>query len=416
MSSGRFNGLDDSDGGQEILARGPMRTCLYNVDPGASPELLAAIKRLSFVRFVGEANSPEVLAQYLKDGVVNLILVHLDPDPSVALEVVDELSMLFPDLGLIAISYQTDPAAILAPIRAGCDQYVCKPINLNEFASAVWRVAGRKRLSDTRGQSVCVASASGGAGATSIACNLAVEIADQTGGRCALVDLDFQFGTISYNFDCKPGYTFYNLTGSTLDRSIVADAMQDLDCNVSLLCRPESMEHEQEITSELVRDVMQHLTGSFENVVVDLPRRVDEITATAMHHSDRILLVSQLNVPSVRNLQRYAEMLNSLGIPKNRVAVVINRDGSQSSRINVKDVEKLTGLSICARIPNDYAYVTRSLDFGQPIADLERTSPVRKAIRTLARQIAGETACKPKRPARSRGFLRGLLPKRPAAR
>ena len=390
-----------------------LHVCLYNTEPESSKALQAQISALNFVRIVAEVGCPDALAKALHHATVNLVFFHLDPDAAAVVEVIDHVSTKYPELALIAVSHQTAPEAILAPMRAGCDQFVCEPIDHNDLANAVARVASRRLLSNTKSRCICVVGSSGGAGTTSIACNLALEIGNLTDRDCALVDLDLQFGDVALNFDCEPRYTIHDLaeSGNELDRSILATTVTTLPCKVALLSRPDTIEQHEAITPEVIHRVLELLTVVYENVVVDLPGRFDVQTIAAMGQADLILIVCQLTVPSLRNAKRFYDTLMRMGVPEEKIEIVVNRSDGRSGRITEADVVATVKKPVFATIPNDYQFVARSIDFGRPIAALDRNSPVRAAIRKMARKIVVEPAHKTPQKEERKGLFSRLLSK-----
>ena len=79
----------------------------------------------------------------LDSGDANLVFFHLDPNPKPVVEVIDQVSTSHPGVAMIAVSHQTDPHVILGPMRAGCDQFVCEPIDHADLAQAVTKVASQ---------------------------------------------------------------------------------------------------------------------------------------------------------------------------------------------------------------------------------------------------------------------------------
>jgi pilus assembly protein CpaE len=226
-----------------------------------------------------------------------------------------------------------------------------------------------------------------------------------------LVDLDLQFGDVALNFDCEPRYTIYDLaeSGNELDRSILATTVTTLPCKVALLSRPDTIEQHEAITPEVIHRVIELMALVYENVVIDVPGRFDIQTIAAMGQADLILIVCQLQVPSLRNAKRFFETLTRMGVPEERIEVVINRSDGRSGRLTERDVEETLKKPVFAIIPNDYQFVARSIDFGRPIAALDRNSPVRAAIRKMARKIVVEPAHKtPKKEERKSLFSRLL--------
>ena len=390
-----------------------LHVCIYNNEAESSKALQDQVSALNFVRIVAEVGNAEALAKTLHQTTVNLIFFHLDPDPVGVLEVIDHISTKYPELALIAISHQTAPEAILAPMRAGCDQFVCEPIDHADLANAVARVASRRLLSNTKSRCICVVGASGGAGTTSIACNLALEIGNLTDRDCALVDLDLQFGDVALNFDCEPRYSIYDLAGAgnELDHSVLSKTITTLPCKVALLSRPDTIEQHEAITPEVIHRVLELMKVVYENVVVDLPGRFDIQTIAALGQADLILIVCQLQVPSLRNAKRFYDTLMRMGIPEERIEIVVNRSDGRSGRITDADVVKSVQKPVFATIPNDYQFVARSIDFGRPIAALDRNSPVRAAIRKMAHKLVVEQATKPPQKEERKGIISRLLSK-----
>jgi len=390
-----------------------LHVCLYNTDPTSSEELGNAIRSLNFVRLVAEVSSAEELAQILHSSTINLIFFHLDPRPNPVVEVIDEVASRCPETAMIALSHRTGPDAILAPMRAGCDQFVCEPIDPADLATAVSRVASKRLLSQAKSRCISVTGASGGAGTTSIACNLALEIANLTDRECALVDLDLQFGGVALSFDREPKYTMHDLAvaGSDLDRSILASALTTLPCKVAILSRPDMMEQRETVTPDTVHRVVELLMGEYENVVVDAPRDLSPLVTAALAQSEMTFIVCQLLVPSIRNAQRYYDALLRLGIPDERIEFLVNRSDGRSGRVTLKDLEATIKKPVFACIPNDYQFVARSIDYGRPVAALEQNSPVRSAIRKIARKVISEPHTEKPEKREKRGLLSRFLTK-----
>ncbi|UCE60907.1 MAG: AAA family ATPase [Phycisphaerales bacterium] len=390
-----------------------LQVCLYNADPASSAEIRQHLEALNFVRFACEVSNSDDLADVLSDSDTSLIFFHLDPDPAYVIDVIDQVSSRFPELAMIALSHETGPEAILSPIRAGCDQYVCEPIDPTDLAAAVGRVASKRLLSQGTSRSICVVGAGGGSGATSIACNLAMEIAHLTDKPCGLVDLDLQFGDIAVNFDCDPKYTLFDLAtaGNDLDRTMMEGVLTEIPGNVALLARPDKIDQTTSVTHEVVHRAVELLASVFENVVIDMPQRIDECTFAAASQADLVLVVCQLMVPSIRNAKRHCDVLVQAGIPDERLEVVVNRGDSSGGRITVKDLEELIKKPIFASVPNDFQFVARSLDFGRPIATLDHNNAVRSAIRKMARKIVSGPGADAKDKGGRRGFLGRLLSK-----
>lgn len=393
-----------------------LHVCLYNLEPKASLEITNHIAGLNFVRFVAEVGTPEALWKLLADSPVNLIFFHLDPDPKSVVEVIEQVSSKFPDLALIGVSHKMGPEAILAPMRAGCDQFVCEPIDDNDLANAVTRVASRRMLSTTKSRCICVVGASGGVGATSIACNLALEIAQLSQRECALMDLHLQMGNVAVNFDCDPKYTIYDLasSGGDLDRAVLTSTMTTVPEGVVLLTRPQKLEECELVTPEIVSRVLDIMGDSFEHVILDVPGRFDAHTVPIFARADLIVVVCQMLVPIIRNAKRFCDALSQMGVPPERIEIVVNRADGRTGRLSEKDVQETMNKPVFATIPNDFQFVARSIDVGKPISSLDENNAVRAAIRKIAKKVmtgatAPGNANKSKQPEQKKGLFGRLL-------
>ncbi|HSG05085.1 MAG TPA: hypothetical protein VLB09_01680, partial [Nitrospiria bacterium] len=123
------------------------------------------------------------------------------------------------------------------------------------------------------------------------------------------------------------------------------------------------------------------LKSMYEWVVVDLPVAIDEPMLATLQNVDEVLLVSLLNIPAIRNTKRYLEIFERLGLPPNRIKLIVNRYSRRSEdSLSIKEAEKALGHPVFATIPNSYATVISSINQGIPVAELSAGSPITKAF------------------------------------
>jgi len=198
-------------------------------------------------------------------------------------------------------------------------------------------------------------------------------------------------------------------TGASLKLMSVTICPCSLSCKVAILSRPEQIEQQELITPDTVHRVVELLLGTYENVVIDLPRDMNPCTMAAFAHADIVFLVCQLLVPSVRNAKRYRDALQNMGVPDERLEFIVNRTDGRNSRLGIEDIEETIKKPVYACIPNDYQFVARSIDFGRPIASLDRDNAVRTAIRKMAHKIVSDTGSEQSAKRKRRGFLGRFL-------
>ncbi len=388
-----------------------IQACLYNTDASAQEELNNHISNLNFVRYVGQVENENELSTLTGESRLGLIFFNLDPNPPQVLEVIEQFATRFPDIALIALSEQTSPEAILAPMRIGCDQFVCKPIDPEDLARAVSRVASKRLLTQGKSRRICVVGASGGVGTTSISSNLAFEIGHTTQHPCALVDLDLQFGDVAANFDMEAKYTLFDIvsTADHIDRTVIETVMTNAADNVVVLARPFGVDQAASITPEVIHHTIDLLSSIYENVVVDLPRELNANSFAALEQADCVLIVCQLLVPSIRNARRYLDAVVSHGIPEERIHIVLNRGDTCTGRVSKEDLQDTIKRPAIAVIPNDFQFMARALDFGQPGGTTDRNNAVGQAISKLAKYVLSGGQDDGSSEKAKKGFLGRLL-------
>ena len=289
---------------------------------------------------------------------------------------------------IIALAKNPDPDLILAAMRCGCRQFIPKPIDHQDLSKAI-KLLTRSTTGKTKDERVvCVIGSSGGCGVTTVAANLAVELASLAAEPCALMDLQLEFGSLAAYFDARPAHTIADLTspGHEVDVQMTEQAMTNLPSNVALLARPEDVEQATHVDPERIAHILKLLAAKYDSVVVDTPCRFDSTSVAAMEMATVVLLVLQLSVPSIRNASRVSKTLVKYGMPAEKILPVVNRF-VRKTPISPEDVAKHLGSSVYATIPNDYQAVQAALDFGRPLVSDSPDAPVRKSIAEMANRI-----------------------------
>ncbi len=367
-----------------------IKTCIYseNADADYGLALRTSLSRCSTIRVLTEAHDQQGLIDSLSRLPVGLLVFDLDPKPKISLEIMEDACARFPSLAIIALSNKSEPDLILSAMRAGCRQFITKPIDQDDLVRALKPLTRAASGQAKTERLICLLGASGGCGVTTICANLAIELAQLTTEPCALVDLQLEFGSVATFFDLHPSHTIADLTNNSeeIDARITEQAMTILPSKVAVLARPQRVEQAAHINSERVAQVLRVLTRKHDAVVVDTPSRFDGVAISAMEMANVVLVILELSVPSIRNAQRLYKSLVQYGMPPEKIHLVVNRYTSNSP-ISVQDVEEQLKISVFAVIPNDYQTVQAALDFGRPLLSDSPDSPVRKAIAAMASQI-----------------------------
>jgi pilus assembly protein CpaE len=382
-----------------------LRICLY--DPTVSDyagrffglttdegrALTASFSRLAGVDVIARCADWQALQEHLKFGQVDVVVVNLDVGANQPRFLpIQQISELAAGVAIFGISQDTGPDTIIAAMRAGCTQFVRAPLDDDDPRAAFDRI--RQMRAPASGSSVRIATigAHGGAGSTTLACNLALELAHVTNRRVGLIDMDMQFGDVACAFDRHPRYSIADVcqADAMIDRTMLEQALDTLAGNVAVLARPEKLQDALNVSDAAVERLYSTLKQVFPFVVTDLPRHFSPATLAAARVATRILIVTQLAVPFIRNAARIWQGLLEDDIEPERIHFIVNRCSAQHERITPTELEKHLGRKVYATIPNDYRRVTASRDLGHAMLAEAPNSPVRLAIQKLAKLLVAE--------------------------
>ncbi|MFC1231029.1 MULTISPECIES: AAA family ATPase [Streptomyces] len=333
------------------------------------------------------------------DELPEVVVVHERIGPVPALELIREVSLRFPAVGVVLVTSDASPGLFQAAMDYGARGLVALPLSYEELASRVhavaqWSTGVRRHLGaggDTftgaGGTVVTVSGAKGGAGATLTAVHLA--LAAQASGRStALVDLDLQTGDVASYLDVQFRRSVVDLATITdISPRVLADAVFRHDTGLTLLLAPAEGERGEDVTDRAARHIIGALRSRYEVVVVDTGAQLVGAGAAAVETADTALLVTTPDVVSVRGAKRTVRMWDRLQIRKaEETTVVVNRH-TRSTEIQPPLIRKITGTAVAATvIPAHFKELQQVVDAGR-VHELENKSTVKQALWTLAGEI-----------------------------
>jgi pilus assembly protein CpaE len=241
------------------------------------------------------------------------------------------------------------------------------------------------------GQVHCVFGVKGGAGATTISTNLAVEIHQITGEPVLLLDLDLPLGDSSFHFGLEPQFTtedvMENLT--RMDGTLLASLVAAHPTGVDVLGVPYHPRNGSGLRGDQVRLVIEVLRRFYPFVVVDAPRLFSPGTLEAVTAADHIYLVTTSDTPAIRNLCRTLPVLETLtpGEVRARCRLLLNRY-RRGQLLGPGDIEEVVGLPVFSTLRDDEVGARRALEVPQP-AVLERTNGLGRDMHGLALLVTG---------------------------
>ena len=340
-----------------------------------------------------------------------LIILDLADDPELGIKLAHFLSESSPGQRFVAAGPHLAPELLLSAMRAGVADYLPRPVTHEAFQTAVERVrqllgGSGKDTQKQAGQLYAFYSAKGGAGTTTVATNFGVVLHKLTGKRTLIVDLDLELGEIALLLGVQPRFNFVDMVQNyhRMDAELLASYIERHESGVHLLSAPYQPEKAEVVTGDEIRKILHFLRKHYEYVVVDTAKSFAPATLAAFEQADLAFIVTNVDLASLRNIQRGLPLLRRMmGRSADHIRLIVNRYNAASD-ISLKDVEHTIGLKVYRTLSNDYDGVSRSINTGKPIV-LNGNSKYGIDIQALGRDVTGLKAKKQ----RGRGPLSALI-------
>ncbi|MFC9792079.1 CpaE family protein [Streptomyces sp. NPDC057695] len=339
------------------------------------------------------------LAAASLDELPEVVLVHERIGPVPALELVREVALRFPAVGVVLITADASPVLFSAAMDSGARGLVTLPLGYEELASRVqaaaqWSVgvrrhlgAGAEQITGPGGTVVTVSGAKGGVGATVTAVHLALA-ARASGRTVALVDLDLQSGDIASYLDVQFRRSVADLAAiNDISPRVLQDAVFVHETGLSLLLAPAEGERGEEVTDRAARQIVSALRGRHEVVVVDCGSQLNSANAAAIEMADTAVLVATPDVVAVRAAKRTVRMWERLQVRKAEETVTLVNRHHRSTEIQPPLVQKITGTRVAGvAVPAHFKELQAVVDAGR-LHELDAKSTVKQALWALAGEL-----------------------------
>ncbi|CAL9304743.1 MULTISPECIES: AAA family ATPase [unclassified Streptomyces] len=333
------------------------------------------------------------------DGLPEVVLVHERIGPVPALDLIREVALRFPAVGVVLATADTSPGLYSAAMDSGARGLVGLPLSYEELAqrvqsAAAWAAGVRRHLGQSGGAPagpggtvVTVSGAKGGVGTTVTAVQLALA-ARASGRSVALADLDLQSGDVASCLDVQFRRSAADLAAiQDITPRVLQDALYTHPTGLALLLAPADGERGEEVTDRSARQIISALRHAYEVVVVDCGTKMDSANAAAVEMADTALLVVTPDVVAVRAAKRMVRLWERLQIRKGEdTTTVVNRH-TRHTEIQPALVEKITGTRVArTAVPAAFKELQPSLDAGR-MHELEAKSTVKQALWALAGEL-----------------------------
>lgn len=350
------------------------------------------------IEAVGQASTAEEAIVLAKSVQPDIILMDINMPGMDGIEATEVISTEVPGAAIIIMSVQGEQEYLRRAMVAGAKNYLVKPFTGDELLQAVKQVYTneKKRRNILQlpkvpelGKVLTVFSTKGGIGKTTIATNLAVALAANTGAKVGIIDADLQFGDVSLFLNLLPQTTIADLVRDidNIDEALLSSYLTPYNENVEVLSAPFRPEQAETITGINLAAILKTMRKMFQYVIVDTAPAFNDVILSVLDASDQIIVVSSMDLPTIKNVKLCLEIMESLNYTTEKVKVVLNRANSEGG-MEPHEAEESLRCIFTATLPSDGKTVVGSVNRGIPFVVSNPDTPVSQAVFNLAKKLA----------------------------
>ncbi len=352
--------------------------------------------RLPVARTLDEAS------QTIESGDVRMVLLGPTYKDDEHMEQIRTLHNQDPALVLMLVAEEVTSDLLRRGMRAGVSDVLEMPLDEPKIEAAIEQFGHDvlKRQSaaakppepveSEEGRLITITSAKGGSGKTVLATNVALLFNRIPDTKVCLVDADLQFGDVCLVLQLEPRFTMVNAAHELhhLDGELLDSLLTEHPSGLKVLAAPLEPAFADDITTAGLMQMLDVLLENYDYVVVDTASMLDELILSLIEKSDDILMLVDMDLPSVKNAKLALETMRLLKFSTANVKLVMNRSNSKA-KLDNKEIEGALKMAISASVPSD-AMVAASVNEGRPVVETDPKSKVAKGFESVAALIAGK--------------------------
>lgn len=367
---------------------------IIDKDPTANQLLRQHLEEKSKIKTFKQFLKLDDGYDYACQNMPNLIFIDIEFGQNEILEVIPKILKNNANTKILLMGKSFDVQFVIKAKKAGMKETLLKPFIKNEIDSKVDKLINQVnyKSEENNKKIISIFSNKGGIGKTTMAVNLALEIANITKEPTVLVDFNSQFGDVSTFLNIKTdfGISYLLHNKEKINKYFLSTVLPKYkNTSLSVLSDSFNIEGIKDISLENIQDIIDALKTTFSYIIIDMTNAFDVKTIKLFDNSESILFPIVANMPNIRNGQRCLDFFEKIGYNKDKIKIILNRV-VKNEEITAETIETTLNRKIYAKIQNDYFTVMMAINRGVGIEDVSPNSDLAKSFQNLAYALVSE--------------------------
>jgi pilus assembly protein CpaE len=318
--------------------------------------------------------------QKTMDAQACVAIIDFDQDPKLAFETAEFLRHSFyQKIAVVAFSSATDTDTPLRAMRAGCSEFLTKPLRHDEFLETLTRLDHRWAAMIAHplnpGKVLSFFGAKGGVGTTTLALHLAMFLVNDFKKKVLLIDNRAQLGHVALYLGIDgTHHTFHEvvLNVSRLDQDLLSGFIARHASGLDILSSPDVYGGVRNTDCSAVEQTIEFLSSQYDFVLLDSDASFEDINLAIIDLSNIVYMIATPEIGAIRDLSRYVDGLIQNEHATDKLQVIINRYSSREA-VTIEQIEKAVRLPIAFKIANSYFELVRAINIGEPVSSVSKS-------------------------------------------
>jgi pilus assembly protein CpaE len=251
------------------------------------------------------------------------------------------------------------------------------------------QTAAGEQNQNERGKVLAVVSDKGGAGTTTAAVNIAINMARERDSVC-LLDLVVPFGSVAEFLNLAPASSLAEVARAIRCRQLAClhELLVQHASGLHVLAEPLQSQPPAPIRPADTDEMLDGLLQSFDLLVVDAPKQFGDLQLLVLDRAEIILFVTAMEIPALRSARRSFDLFHRMGVDLGKIRVLLNRYVATGG-MSLQAVESVLGSRVFWSVPDDYAAVAAAINQGLPLAASDARSQIAKSYDGLPQALLG---------------------------